>query len=66
MISFINFLAFIVFAIGIGLYLFRTETYLIYPGMKQPKSRWYEMALAGCGLILFVITMAIKGYLDSI
>ena len=65
MLSFINFLAFIVFAIGIGLYLFRTKMLLIYPSMKQPKSHWYEMALAGCGLILFVITMAIKGYFDS-
>lgn len=66
MLSFINFLAFIVFAIGIGLYLFRTKTFLIHPGMKQPKSLWYEMAIAGSGLILFVITTTIKGYLDSL
>ena len=65
MLTVINIISFIVFSVGVGLYLFRTKTLFIYPGMKQPESRLYEMALAGFGLITFVITISIKGYINS-
>ncbi|STZ55413.1 Uncharacterised protein [Moraxella lacunata] len=59
-LAYLQFLAFLTFAVGIIKYMIKNQLFFISIGMKHPKATKIEMVLVVAGLSLFVIIMIVR------
>lgn len=64
LLPYIQFICFIIFAIGVIKYSFRTKTFFVMPNMKHLKHTKDEIMLSAFGLLGFVISSNLRGFLN--
>lgn len=64
LLPYIQFICFIIFVIGVIKYAIRTKTFFVMPNMKHPKHTKDAIILSAFGLLGFVISSNLRGFLD--